>query len=102
MALLLQCLRDARTMSGDLDLLPPPGEGRPFDVRSLLRNCDDLGDATSRSAFDGSRAAGGDAGRAARDVHRHGSLLLAVNPTPLVAGSLREIPEECHWSLQVL
>ena len=73
MALLLQCLRDARTMSGDLDLLPPPGGGRPFD-----------------------------AGRVARDIHRHGSLPLAVNPTPLVAGSLREIPEECHWSLQVL
>ena len=47
MALLLQCLRDLRTMTGDLDLLPPThGVGR------LPRGSgDDAGEASSRPSL---------------------------------------------------
>lgn len=41
MALLLQCLRDVRILSGDLDLLPPSPGARALDVRRLARTRDD-------------------------------------------------------------
>jgi hypothetical protein len=68
MTLLLQCLRDVRTLSGDLDLLPPSARGDSLDVRRL-RSGDDLGD---------------------------GSLLVAVNPPSFATGSPREPDEERH------
>ena len=68
MTLLLQCLRDVRTLSGDLDLLPPSTRGDSLGVRRL-RSGDDLGD---------------------------GSLLVAVNPSSFTTGSPREPDEERH------
>jgi hypothetical protein len=52
MALLLQCLREVRTLSGDLDLIPPSARGDPLDVRHPPRNHGDLCDASSRFEFD--------------------------------------------------
>jgi hypothetical protein len=84
-------------MSGDLDLLPPSAGGDPLGVRRRPRHCDDLGDASSRSEFDEACALpGGNTGRMAREVHRHGSLLVAVNPFTYATGSPREPAEERH------
>lgn len=52
MTLLLQCLRDLRTRSGDPDLLPQAVGGSPPGVGHLPRNGDEQDDASSRSRFD--------------------------------------------------
>lgn len=44
MALLLQCLRDLRIMSGDVDLLPPPAGGESSGPDRLRRHHDDARD----------------------------------------------------------
>jgi len=70
MALLLQCLRDVRLQTGDLDLLPPaPGRVSP----------DDAGGAP--------HPLGGN-GAAAR--------LLARCPAPVAARSRAESADACH------
>jgi hypothetical protein len=52
MALLLQCLRDLRTKSGDFDLLPPPAQGAYDRLGHLPHNLSELRDALSRSGCD--------------------------------------------------
>jgi hypothetical protein len=56
MALLLQCLRDVRTKSGDFDLIPQQGRGSSL----VPRNCDEPNDALSRAEVDEACAVGGD------------------------------------------
>ena len=79
MALLLQCLRDVRTLSGDLDLLPPLERGDSLVVGRLRRNGGELGDASSRSEFGEACALPeGHTRRIARKVHRDGRILQPV------------------------
>jgi hypothetical protein len=64
MALLLQCLRDVRTRSGDLDLLPASARGDSVGADRRLRIDDDAGVVSSR--FDVDEASGGRDGAAAK------------------------------------
>lgn len=66
MALLLRCLRDLRTLSGDPDLLPPPAGGT-YGARSLSSLCDELGGNARRTA--------------ALDLARHAPLPFEANPS---------------------
>jgi hypothetical protein len=49
MAFLLQCLRDVRTMTGQMDLLPPPERRGSLVMNEPPRPSDKPSDASSRS-----------------------------------------------------
>ncbi len=88
MAFLLQCLRDIRTWTGDLDL-PPPAAGDGFLGAHLLpRSCDEMGDASSHSECDEARLLPGRiAGRFAQEVHRDTSSRPAPSSSSYAATS---------------
>lgn len=72
MTLLLQALRDARILSGDLDLLPPLAGSNSPGVGHLPRNLCGLMPLADR----------------------HGPPSFAVSPFPFITGSPREPAEE--------
>lgn len=99
MAFLLRCLRDVRTRSGDLDLLPASAQGGSLRVDRLLRNDDGSGVISSRFDFDEVRILpGGNAEPMTREVDRHCSPPLALASSMFVTGSPREPAEECSYS----
>ncbi len=84
MAFLLQCLRDIRTWTGELDLLPP-AVGQSLGKHLLLRSC---AVASSQSGCDeASIILGGNAENFAREIHRDVSTVLALNPSSFAAAS---------------
>jgi len=72
MALLLQALRDVRTLAGDLDLLPPLTGGNSLGADHLARNFWEL----------------------APLVDRHGSSSFAVSRSSFVTGTPGDPAEE--------
>lgn len=97
MALLLQCLRDLRTRSGDLDLLPPQVRGDSLAVSRVPRNGGELGDAASRSEIDEACAvSGGHTRQTAWEAHRQRSRSFALEPSSVAIGSPFERAAECR------
>ena len=74
MALLLQALRDVRTLSGDFDLLPPLTGGDSLGADHLARNLWEL----------------------APLVDRHGSSSFVVSRSSFLTGTQRHPAEECR------
>jgi hypothetical protein len=98
MALLLRCLRDVRTRSGDPDLLPPLEGGDAPIANCVPGNRGEPSDR-SRSVIDEVRAMpGGDPRQEAWGAHPRGSRSTVPKLSLVAIGSTRELPEECRQS----
>ena len=88
MALLLRCLQDLRTLSGDSDLLPPPAGSEARGARSLPSHCDDPGGVSSCTELcEDCALPGGNAERAAQELARHAPLRFVANPSSFATSS---------------
>ena len=99
MAFLLQCLRAARSMSGQLDLLPPSASSDFHAAGRFLPGWSGLNGNSTRFAECGCCAVHAcHAIRSGRGIHCPTAFPRASNPASPAAGSADE-PEQVHRSI---